>query len=153
MPDSYNRKQLVFTHGQMVQVLDEMVRKNFSEWSQNLDGRYLKRLEQPLMVRCKDKTTKLDINFDKWVTQTQLTHKRHKAFTLKYTFTQGLTLYTDICVLVRHTKRYAVETKQFHTNRKTQVHIYVTHTRVHLFAIYFMLFMCSLFQQPIEPVF
>ncbi len=95
MPDSYSRKQVVFTHGQMVQVLDEMVRKNFSEWSQNLDGRYLKRLEQPLMVRCKDKTAKLDVNFDAWVTQTQLTHK---TFTLKYTFMQGLTLYTGICV-------------------------------------------------------
>ncbi|XP_044040597.1 dynein axonemal heavy chain 2-like isoform X2 [Siniperca chuatsi] len=64
MPESYSRKQLVFTDGQMIQVLDEMVRKNFSEWSQNLDGQYLKRLEQPLMVRCKDKTAKLDINFD-----------------------------------------------------------------------------------------
>lgn len=64
MPESYNHKQVVYTYGQMVQVLDEMVRKNFSEWSQNLDGQYLKRLEQPLIVRCKDKTSKLDINFD-----------------------------------------------------------------------------------------
>ncbi|XP_070785989.1 dynein axonemal heavy chain 2 [Enoplosus armatus] len=64
MPESYSRKQVVFTYGQTIQVLDEMVRKNFSEWSQNLDGQYLKRLEQPLMARCKDKTAKLDINFD-----------------------------------------------------------------------------------------
>lgn len=48
-----------------MQILDEIVRKNFSEWTQKLDVQYLKRLEQPLMVRCKDK--KLDINFDKWV--------------------------------------------------------------------------------------
>lgn len=75
LPESYSRKQLVFTHGQIVQVLDEMMRKNFSEWSQNLDGQYLKRLEQPLMVRCKDKTGKLDVNFDRWVTQTRLTHE------------------------------------------------------------------------------
>ncbi|TMS02261.1 Dynein heavy chain 2, axonemal [Larimichthys crocea] len=47
------------------QVLDDTVRKYYSEWSQNLDGQYIKRLELPLMVRCKDKTGKLDINFDK----------------------------------------------------------------------------------------
>ncbi|KAF1380471.1 hypothetical protein PFLUV_G00164080 [Perca fluviatilis] len=64
MPESYSRKQVVITFGQMIQVLDEMVRKNFNEWIQNLDGQYLKRLEQPLLVRCKDKTAKLDINFD-----------------------------------------------------------------------------------------
>ncbi|KAI3375810.1 hypothetical protein L3Q82_004092 [Scortum barcoo] len=64
MPDSYSRRPLYFTYDQMVQVSDEMVRKKFSEWSQNVDGQYLKRLQQPLMVRCKDKTTKLDINFD-----------------------------------------------------------------------------------------
>ncbi|XP_045920170.1 dynein axonemal heavy chain 2 isoform X2 [Micropterus dolomieu] len=64
MSESYSYKQIVYTNGQMIQVLDELVRKNFSEWSQNLDGQFLKRLEQPLMVRCKDKTAKLDINFD-----------------------------------------------------------------------------------------
>lgn len=37
----------------------------FAEWSQNLEVQYLKRLEQPLMVRCKDDVTKLDLNFDK----------------------------------------------------------------------------------------
>ncbi|XP_029311197.1 LOW QUALITY PROTEIN: dynein heavy chain 2, axonemal [Cottoperca gobio] len=64
MHDSYSHKQVLFNNGQMVQVLDEMVRKDFSGWSQNLDGQYLKRLEQPLMLRCKDKNAKLDINFD-----------------------------------------------------------------------------------------
>lgn len=73
MPESYSCKQVVFTYNQLVQVLDEIVRNSFSMWSQNLDGQYLKRLEQPLMVRCKDKTAKLNINFDKWVTKTQLT--------------------------------------------------------------------------------
>ena len=81
MPESYTRKQVFSSYTQTVQGLDEMVRKNFSEWSQNLDGQYLKRLEQPLMVRCKGNTALLEINFDKWVTQT---HKSHKAFTLKY---------------------------------------------------------------------
>lgn len=91
MPESYSRKQVIYTYSQTVQVLDEMVRKNFSEWNQNLDGQYLKRLEQPLMVRCKDNSAQLDVNFDKWVTQSQRTHKRHKAFTL------CLVLYTVVC--------------------------------------------------------
>ncbi|XP_040887758.1 dynein heavy chain 2, axonemal [Toxotes jaculatrix] len=65
MAESHSLKQVLSTYGQMVQVLDELVRKNFSEWNQNLDGQYLKRLEQPLMVRCKDSPAKLDINFDK----------------------------------------------------------------------------------------
>ncbi|KAM7377518.1 hypothetical protein PAMA_014021 [Pampus argenteus] len=64
MPESESRKQMFYTCGHMVQVLDEIVRKNFSEWSQTLDGQYLKKLEQPLLVRSKDKTAKLDINFD-----------------------------------------------------------------------------------------
>uniref|UniRef100_A0A4W6ECP9 Dynein axonemal heavy chain 2 n=1 Tax=Lates calcarifer TaxID=8187 RepID=A0A4W6ECP9_LATCA len=64
MPESYSRKQVIYTYSQTVQVLDEMVRKNFSEWNQNLDGQYLKRLEQPLMVRCKDNSAQLDVNFD-----------------------------------------------------------------------------------------
>lgn len=113
MPESYSRKQLVITFGQMIQVLDEMVRKNFSEWIQNLDGQYLKRLEQPLMVRCKDKTAKLDINFDKWVTQTE--HRRHKAFTLNYTFIHSNSvLHTVLCVLVTHKNLYQYSKLTWH---------------------------------------
>lgn len=81
--DSQTCKELLTTCGQTMQILDEIVRKNFSEWTQKLDVQYLKRLEQPLMVRCKDK--KLDINFDKWVKQhehTWLKHKRYKAYML-----------------------------------------------------------------------
>ncbi|XP_030578556.1 dynein heavy chain 2, axonemal [Archocentrus centrarchus] len=62
MSNSQTCKDVVLTYGQTIQILDEMVKKNYSEWSQKLDGQYLKRLEQPLMVRCKDK--KLDINFN-----------------------------------------------------------------------------------------
>ena len=75
------------SYEQIVQVMDELVRKSFREWSQSLDGQYLKRLE-PVLVRCKDNTAKLDVDFDKWVAQTRLTHTRHQAFTLEYTFTQ-----------------------------------------------------------------
>uniref|UniRef100_A0A3Q3RVK4 Dynein axonemal heavy chain 2 n=1 Tax=Mastacembelus armatus TaxID=205130 RepID=A0A3Q3RVK4_9TELE len=64
MVESHSRKQVFATYGQVVQVLDEMVRSTYNMWSQSLDGHYLKALEQPLMVRCKDKTSKLNINFD-----------------------------------------------------------------------------------------
>lgn len=58
-------KQVVSTYSQTNQFLEEMERKTFAEWSQSLEVQYLKRLEQPLMVRCKDDVTKLDLNFDK----------------------------------------------------------------------------------------
>ncbi|KAM9836557.1 LOW QUALITY PROTEIN: dynein axonemal heavy chain 2 [Aulostomus maculatus] len=64
MPDSNSRKQVFLAYEKTVQVLNEIVRKNFSEWSQNLDGQYIKKLEQPLLLRCQDKTARLDINFD-----------------------------------------------------------------------------------------
>lgn len=58
-------KQVVYTYSQTNQFLEEMERKTFAEWTQNLEVQYLKRLKQPLMVRCKDDNTKLDLNFDK----------------------------------------------------------------------------------------
>ncbi|XP_047429543.1 dynein axonemal heavy chain 2 [Mugil cephalus] len=64
MPDSYTRKQAICINAQTVQILDDVVRKNFSEWSQKLDRQYFNKLEQSLMVRCKDRTAKLEINFD-----------------------------------------------------------------------------------------
>ncbi|KAG7240074.1 hypothetical protein INR49_027928 [Caranx melampygus] len=65
IPKSDTREHVLSKYTQMVQIMDEFVRKNFSEWNQSLDGQYIKRLEQPLMVRCKDSSSKLDINFDK----------------------------------------------------------------------------------------
>lgn len=70
MPESSVHKQVFFTYGQTMQLLDGLERKYFSEWSQNLDIQYIKRLEQPLLLRSRDKSAKLDINFDRWVTQT-----------------------------------------------------------------------------------
>lgn len=72
MSESDSRKHVVLSYNQLVQVLDEIVRNNLSMWNQYLDGQYLKRLEQPLMVRYKHKTARLNINFDKWVTEMQL---------------------------------------------------------------------------------
>ncbi|XP_034551682.1 dynein heavy chain 2, axonemal-like [Notolabrus celidotus] len=65
MHESFSYKEVVSTHGQLVEVMDEMVRRSFTMWNQRLDHQYIKRLEQPLLVRCKDKTAKLDVNFDK----------------------------------------------------------------------------------------
>ncbi|XP_029381754.1 dynein heavy chain 2, axonemal [Echeneis naucrates] len=64
MPQSHSHKQVFYTYAQMVQVMDELVRTNFSEWNKSLDGQYIKRLEQPLMLRCKKSSAKLDISFD-----------------------------------------------------------------------------------------
>ncbi|KAM9820319.1 LOW QUALITY PROTEIN: dynein axonemal heavy chain 2 [Neosynchiropus ocellatus] len=64
LPESFSQKQVFATYSQMVHRLDELVRKEFSEWSQNLDRLYVKKLEQPLMLRCKDKVPRLDITFD-----------------------------------------------------------------------------------------
>lgn len=64
MPDSYSRKQAFVTYNQIVHVLDEIMRRSFSDWTQSLDGQSFTRLEQTLMVRCKDRSAKLDFNFD-----------------------------------------------------------------------------------------
>lgn len=50
---------------QTMHLLDETERSSYSEWSQNLDAQYLQRLEQPLIMRCRDNQAKLDINFDR----------------------------------------------------------------------------------------
>ncbi|CAN9505279.1 unnamed protein product [Ophioblennius macclurei] len=59
MPDLGSRRP-----DQTIQILEEMVLKNFREWSQKLDIHYIKRLEQPLLVRTRDENAKLNINFD-----------------------------------------------------------------------------------------
>ncbi|XP_072544049.1 dynein axonemal heavy chain 2 [Salminus brasiliensis] len=52
-------------YGQLVQTLDELVKRMYSEWSQSLDRQSLRNLNQPLMIRCKEKPGVLDSNFDK----------------------------------------------------------------------------------------
>ncbi|XP_035375794.1 dynein heavy chain 2, axonemal [Electrophorus electricus] len=65
LPHTGSWEEACVAHRQLVQQLDELVRRMFSEWSQSLDRHSLKRLEQPLMVRCKEKPGMLDVNFDK----------------------------------------------------------------------------------------
>ncbi|XP_043933259.1 dynein axonemal heavy chain 2 [Protopterus annectens] len=50
---------------QLLQVLDEFVRKIFAEWTQNVDRESIKRLDTPLMIRSQEKHGMLDLNFDK----------------------------------------------------------------------------------------
>ncbi|XP_068615161.1 dynein axonemal heavy chain 2-like [Brachionichthys hirsutus] len=64
MPESATSKQIISNYDQIIQLLDETERKNFNQWSQSLDVQYLRRLEKPLIVRCKDQPAKLDINID-----------------------------------------------------------------------------------------
>lgn len=61
MPDS----GISISLSQTMHLLDETERSSYSEWSQNLDAQYLQRLEQPLIMRCRDNQAKLDINFDR----------------------------------------------------------------------------------------
>lgn len=70
MPETDSCKNVVSAYSQTVLVLDEVVRRNFNQWNQGLEPEIFKRLEQPMMVRCKGNIARLDINFDKWVTLT-----------------------------------------------------------------------------------
>uniref|UniRef100_A0A8C4Z8H0 Dynein, axonemal, heavy chain 2 n=1 Tax=Gadus morhua TaxID=8049 RepID=A0A8C4Z8H0_GADMO len=58
-------EEVCLAHGQLVQTLDELLRKTYSDWSQGVDRQSIQRLEQPLMLRCRQDNTMLDINFDK----------------------------------------------------------------------------------------
>ncbi|KAM9855172.1 dynein axonemal heavy chain 2-like [Aulostomus maculatus] len=63
-PKSNSCKQVFHDCKKMVQVLDEMVLKTYNEWVQSLDGLYINKLEQPLLVHHKDNPAMLDVNFD-----------------------------------------------------------------------------------------
>ncbi|XP_049338447.1 dynein axonemal heavy chain 2 [Astyanax mexicanus] len=65
LPQIENDKKVREACMQLLQKLDELVRRMYSEWSQSLDRGSLKNLNQPLMIRCKEKAGMLDINFDK----------------------------------------------------------------------------------------
>ncbi|XP_063042411.1 dynein axonemal heavy chain 2 [Engraulis encrasicolus] len=65
MPAIGTGEEVRVAHAQLVQTLDELVRRIFSDWSQGLDRTSLKRLDQPLMVRSRDRSGLLDINFDR----------------------------------------------------------------------------------------
>lgn len=67
MPQHHTGQEVHEAYRQEVHTMDEWIRRLFSEWSQSLNHHNLKGLDQPLMIRCKDKTGMLDINFNKYV--------------------------------------------------------------------------------------
>ncbi|KAM3621055.1 uncharacterized protein V6R79_005381 [Siganus canaliculatus] len=64
LPESSSRTQLMATYDQLMKSLDEMEKRNFNEWKQNLDPYWYKKLERPLLVQCKDNSGVLNVNFD-----------------------------------------------------------------------------------------
>ncbi|MGH0186895.1 UNVERIFIED_CONTAM: hypothetical protein FKN15_022868, partial [Acipenser sinensis] len=50
---------------QLLQTLDELVRKIFTDWTQGLDRQCERRLDTPLLIRSAEKPGMLDVNFDK----------------------------------------------------------------------------------------
>lgn len=54
---------------QMVQAIDELVRKTFQDWTSTLDKDCIRRLDTPLLRVSQEKAGMLDVNFDKYGTQ------------------------------------------------------------------------------------
>uniref|UniRef100_A0A8C4S375 Dynein axonemal heavy chain 2 n=1 Tax=Erpetoichthys calabaricus TaxID=27687 RepID=A0A8C4S375_ERPCA len=65
IPNIGTGEEVRASYQQLVQILDDMVRKIFTEWNQTLDKNNLKRLEMPLMTRSQEKTGLMQVNFDK----------------------------------------------------------------------------------------
>ncbi|XP_069502374.1 dynein axonemal heavy chain 2 [Ambystoma mexicanum] len=65
LPRIGSGEETVEEYQHLAQLLDEWVRKIFTEWSQGLDKQAMKRLDTPLLMRNQDKPGMLDINFDK----------------------------------------------------------------------------------------
>uniref|UniRef100_A0A2R9BMS2 Dynein axonemal heavy chain 2 n=1 Tax=Pan paniscus TaxID=9597 RepID=A0A2R9BMS2_PANPA len=59
-------KESVHTYQQMVQAIDELVRKTFQEWTSSLDKDCIRRLDTPLLRISQEKAGMLDVNFDKY---------------------------------------------------------------------------------------
>ncbi|XP_078526452.1 dynein axonemal heavy chain 2 isoform X1 [Lissotriton helveticus] len=60
-------EETVEEYHHLAQVLEELVRKMFTEWSQAVDKHAMKRLDSPLIMRSQEKQGMLDVNFDKGV--------------------------------------------------------------------------------------
>ncbi|XP_058251926.1 dynein axonemal heavy chain 2 isoform X2 [Hemibagrus wyckioides] len=65
MPQNDTMQEVHKAYRQLVHSMDQCIRRLFSEWSQTLDHHNLKRLDQPLMIRCLEKTDRLNLNFNK----------------------------------------------------------------------------------------
>uniref|UniRef100_A0A8C8ZZR2 Dynein axonemal heavy chain 2 n=1 Tax=Prolemur simus TaxID=1328070 RepID=A0A8C8ZZR2_PROSS len=65
LPHIGTGEESVHTYQQMVQAIDELVRKTFQEWTSTLDKDCIRRLDIPLLRISQEKAGMLDVNFDK----------------------------------------------------------------------------------------
>ncbi|XP_005399515.1 PREDICTED: dynein heavy chain 2, axonemal isoform X2 [Chinchilla lanigera] len=65
LPHIGTGEESVHTYQQMLQAIDEMVRKTFQEWTSTLDKDCIRRLDIPLLRISQEKAGMLDVNFDK----------------------------------------------------------------------------------------
>ncbi|KAK7827523.1 hypothetical protein U0070_026729 [Myodes glareolus] len=68
LPHIGTGEESVHTYQQMVQAIDELVRKTFQEWTTTLDKDCIRRLDMPLLRISQEKVGMLDVNFDKYRT-------------------------------------------------------------------------------------
>ncbi|XP_073903040.1 dynein axonemal heavy chain 2 isoform X5 [Castor canadensis] len=65
LPHIGTGEESVHAYQQMVQAIDELVRKTFQEWTSTLDKDSIRRLDTPLLRISQEKAGMLDVNFDK----------------------------------------------------------------------------------------
>ncbi|XP_039087571.1 dynein heavy chain 2, axonemal [Hyaena hyaena] len=65
LPHIGTGEESVHTYQQMVQAMDELVRKTFQDWTATLDKDCIRRLDTPLLRVSQEKAGMLDVNFDK----------------------------------------------------------------------------------------
>lgn len=68
LPHIGTGEESVHTYQQMVQAIDELVRKTFQDWTSTLDKDCVRRLDTPLLRISQEKAGMLDVNFDKYET-------------------------------------------------------------------------------------
>lgn len=69
LPHIGSGEESAHTYQQMVQAIDELVRKTFQDWTLTLDKDCIRRLDTPLLRVSQEKPGMLDVNFDKYETQ------------------------------------------------------------------------------------
>ncbi|KAL2765787.1 dynein axonemal heavy chain 2 isoform 1 [Daubentonia madagascariensis] len=65
LPHIGTGEETVHTYQQIVQAIDELVRKTFQDWTSTLDKDCIRRLDIPLLRISQEKEGMLDVNFDK----------------------------------------------------------------------------------------
>uniref|UniRef100_A0A2K6FUI5 Dynein axonemal heavy chain 2 n=1 Tax=Propithecus coquereli TaxID=379532 RepID=A0A2K6FUI5_PROCO len=68
LPHIGTGEESIHIYQQMVQAIDELVRKTFQEWTSTLDKDCIRWLDTPLLRISQEKAGMLDVNFDKYRT-------------------------------------------------------------------------------------